>query len=299
MKILTTGASHWGSQRPRIDDGFRQLGHEITYCIDEADLIYSNNPPWDGILEDQRNGIISGKIIFNVLDIPTFLPDFDIPQLRRQLLCADAITSISQFTHDQVVEHCGLESSIIYQPIKPVARQPELAEKPFYRFAHVGRRSDINKYAVIGIYALQILGYHQRDLCLVGNEPGPGDYLGVLSDENLNIVYNSVDFVLCTSKTEGLCLPALESMAAGAIPVVCNHLSTLNELFPADIFPEYRAVEPHPASVATFIARYLNDSAAMEEMKNRLHAHYLKNWADKTRGVDVAQAILNVYEKIK
>ena len=77
-------------------------------------------------------------------------------------------------------------------------------------------------------------------------------------------------------------------MAAGVIPVICADMTTRRELLPPDLFPEYSSVEPEPASVARFIARFASDPAAMAEMKERLHTHYQKEWAHRLTGRAVA-----------
>jgi hypothetical protein len=299
MKIYTDGAKHWGGQLPRIEEGFKELRHNITPYISEADLVYSNNPWWDQIIKDKNEGKIKGKIILNVLDVPVHLQDYDVKKLQAQLHCADAITSISAWTSNSVERYCGLPSKIIYNPIKPVGYKPEIREKPFFKFAHVGRRYDQNKRASVGFFAVQILGFTSNDVCLIGNESGWGNYMGVINDNDLNTVYNSVDFVLATGKIEGIGLPAIEAMACGAIPVLCNDLTTLEEFFPKNIFPEYHEVEPNPPSVARFIARYINNSEAMQEMKLRLLNHYNKNWMSKFSGYSVARSIIDTYDSIK
>lgn len=298
MKVFCAGASFHGGQIDRIADGFRQLGHEVTPHPHEAALLYANDPPhYEQILADRAAGRLHGKVIFNVQDIPEHLfPNFDVSKLRHSLMAADAVTAISRYTRDQVSRYCGLEPVVVYQPIKPVQRDPAMKVTCPYRFASVGRRSDFNKRSSLWVGALQILGVPYKEVALVGNEPGWGDFLGVQSDDNLNRLYNSVDFVLVTSRVEGLNLPALEAMAAGAIPVLCRDLTTREELLPSTTFPEYLAVDPTPPSVAAFIARYLNNAGAMFEMKERLFTHWLDHWAAKTREINVAQRIVEVYE---
>jgi glycosyltransferase involved in cell wall biosynthesis len=149
------------------------------------------------------------------------------------------------------------------------------------------------------VNALQGLGIDPREVALVGAEGGWGNYVGVLSDESLNRVYNAVDFVLMCSIYEGLGLPACEAMATGVIPVICADLPTREEFFPAAAFPEYLKVQPTPESVAAFIARYLNSPPAiMENMKNRLHQHYLDHWQARLSPAGVAGAILKVYNSL-
>lgn len=300
MNVNLHGAVHWGSQLPRIEQGFIELGHQITPYSHEADLIYANNGPYDQILLDKCAGRIRGKVILTLLDVPLHLgASFDYEKTRAQLAQADAVTVISEYVQWQAKEYLGLDSHVIYNPVKPVYRDPSAQLVNRKRFAHIGRKSDPNKRHALGVHAVQILGYQPSDVYLVGNEPGWGDYCGVLSDENLNRVYNSVDFVLCTSKVEGLLLPCLEAMSAGVIPVTCNDMTTRRELLPPDLFPEYSAVDPEPASVARFIAKYVNEPVAIAEMKDRLHTHYQTNWAHKLTGRAVAERIVEVARGIE
>ena len=301
MKVHLNGATHWASQVPRIADGFRQLGHEVTPHVSDADCVYSNNDHAQVVADKAAGRLKPGaKVILAQLDIPLHVPTFDFAACKRELLAADAVCSISAYGHWQLAHYLDIQSTVIFQPIKPVARSPDLARKPFYRFLHCGRRADSNKRFALGVGALQLLEYTHHDLCLVGNEIGWGDYIGVLNDENLNIVYNSVDFVLCTSACEGLCLPVLEAMSCGVVPVVCRDMTTREELLPPGLFPEYEAIEPTPASIARFIAHFVNDDSGVRlaEMKARLQAHFLANWQEKTSGLGVARRILETYERI-
>ncbi len=302
MKVWCNGARHFGSQVPRIEDGFRALGHEVVESYSAADLVYSNDSHAQ-IVRDKLAGTLKpgAKLILTVLDLPLHIPNVAqvIEELRPQLAAADAVCSISRYVQWQLREYMGVESEIVYQPIMDVRHNPTLRVQPFPRFAHVGRRSDSNKRFDVGVAALQILGFGPRDLLLVGNEPGWGDYLGVQSEANLNRVYNSVDFVLCLGKVEGMGLTALEAMACGAVPVICNDLTTRQEFFPSQLFPEYDSVDPTPESVARFIAQFLEDGDRLAAFKRRLHDHYLMRWWYDLSAPGVAERIVGVYEGIK
>lgn len=300
MKIFSTGATFFGGQIDRINQGFISLGHEITPYIDDADLVYSNNFWNDQIIKDKIAGHIRGKIIFNCLDIAPHLLDFPLDRFKGQAKYADAITTISTFVQNDLKARAGVESTVIYNPIKPITR---LAEKPQrrYRAMFVGRVNDPAKNTIVAAQALYLLGFSPNEVITVGDQPPffGGDYWGIAMDEQLNQLYNEVDFVMFTSKSEGLGLPMTEAMAAGAIPVVLRELGTHEEFLPLSIFPEYGVVENDPRSVALFIARFLQNDERMREMKDRLYNHFEKNWREKLSGVGVAKAILQVYEKIK
>lgn len=299
MKIFCAGSRFWGSQIERIEQGFQEVGHEITPHPHEANLLYSNDPGgYTQIIEDKKHGRLFGKVIFNVQDIPTFLPDYDVNKLKSSLEYADAVTSISQFTRNEVRKFCAVESFVVYQPIKPVfAPKCYIGEEGKYRirFLSVGRRFDKNKRTAVWVAALAGLGIDELEVGLVGNEMGWGNYIGVQTDENLAKFYNAVDFVMALGKAEGLNLPMVEAMAVGAIPVIANDLTTREEFLPPFIFPEYLDVDPNPVSVARFVARYLNNDTAMAEMKKRLKNHYDTYWAHKLSPKGVASAILEAY----
>lgn len=298
MKIFTEGGRAPQCQVNRIDDGFRELGHELIDNPSDADLVYSNNfwYPHD-LLELKRNGKIKGKLILNVLDIPLhIIEQIDIERLKSELLLADSVTSISEYTKNSLKQWTGFDSDIIYQPIMPVFKTEE-REKSLYRFTFIGRKSDVNKRVGIGVHALWILGIKSEEVAMIGNEPIQwGVHLGQVKTNILNKIYNETDFVMCLGKVEGLNLPVIEAMATGSIPVVCNDLTTRYELLPPDLFPEYDAVSPSPSSVAMFISQFLQDNTAKEDFKKRLYQHYQDNLKDKFTSRSVAARITSVYE---
>lgn len=306
MKIHTGAAAvFYGGQIDRIEAGFVELGHEIVARPSEADLVYCNDTGHcDQIVVDRRRGSIRGKVIITLLDIPEHNLEPTntreiLAELENTLSAADRVCVISVFVQDQLMRYLKRESSVIYQPIKTVTRKPVERDRRDVWFASFGRRTDRNKRFSLGVRALQLLGVNYNQLALAGNDYMPwGTPLGVLSDTELDSLYNTVDFVFGLGRIEGMGLPALEGMAAGVIPILCNDLSTRQEFFPSAVFPEYDLVEPTPQSVALFIGRYMQDNDAMQAMKDRLHAHYLANWQVKLSGKGVAQAILDVYASI-
>lgn len=299
MKIFTEGCRQVYCQLPRIEQGFRELGHDITPHIGEADLIYFNNPPFSQVVEDKRNGSLRGKIVLNVLDIPIrHIPDYDYGKLSHDLSHADAITSISKGTQADVLYYCGLHSKIIYQPIN-VINNTGTKKYPAFKMLFVGRVNDSQKRTKIGYHAAQIVGFSAEQFLTVGTEvPGYGSYCGVINGPDLDDIYNSVDFVWCGSLWEGLGLPIFECLAAGKIPIICKDFNLREEFFPAALFPEYLEVEPTPESVAKFIIGFMQDNDKYSLLANRLHEHYNNSLKDKFSYLGVAKAILEVYDGI-
>lgn len=298
MKIHTGSSSRFfASQIQRIEEGFVALGHELTPYAAEADLIYVNNPPFTAVVEE--NAKLWGKAILNVQDIPHHIPDYDTGKLTFQLGFSDAVTSISETTRRDLLAATGDDSHVIYQPIMPITRTRE--HKHPFRVLFIGRISDGNKRTMLAVHALQMLGFRPEEIVTVGNQPPwyGGVYWGVAAEGALNDLYNSADFVVMVSKNEGMGLPALEAMAAGAIPLICSDLTTREEFFPSSLFPEYLECAPDPRRIAGFIARFMQDNGAMEGIKDRLHQHYQGVWAHRLSGRGVAEAILRVYEGLK
>jgi len=298
LKIYCEGARFHSGQIQRIEQGFRELGHEVTPYVSEADLLYVNNPPFGQVLADKAGGRLKpgAKVICDVQDIPHHIPSFDKAVLAASLAQADAVTAISETTK-QDVEAIGVKvHGIVYQPIMPIVRTG-IKTYP-YKVLFVGRVNDRNKGSLYAAAALQNLGFNPTEIVTVGMEPPAyrGDFWGVANEAQLNALYNSVDFVCCFSRFEGIGLPMIEAMAAGAIPLVCNDLSTRQEFLPSSLFPEYDAIERTPQSLSLFIARYLQDNDAMDKMKARLYAHYTTRWQEPFSPRGVAKRIIGVYE---
>ena len=78
-----------------------------------------------------------------------------------------------------------------------------------------------------------------NEIKICGSEnPGFGNYLGVISDIELNKIYNSSKFVLLPSKAEGIGLSTIEAMICGSIPVACSDNETAKEFLPTDFICE-------------------------------------------------------------
>ena len=298
MKVCTASSARCpGCQIDRIEDGFLQLGHEITPHIHEADLVYVNNAWFDSVINDKRKGNVKGKIIFNVLDLAPHISTFPLEKLIDQLSWADKVTTISKFVQYDLENRTGYKSDVIYQPIKPIYNNG-IKKHPF-RFLSVGRLNDPNKRNYLAEETLSLLGIEEKELVNVGSEPVRFGYnWGVASDEILNELYNSVDFVLFFGRSEGIGLPMIEALAAGKIPIICNDLTTRQEFLPSKFFPEYDDCYPNAVSLANFLARFMQDNNFYEEFRARLLTHFIFNIGPNFTNIGVAEKILKVYESI-
>jgi len=293
MKIFTSGARCVGSQIERIEEGFLQLGHEITTDITSAGLVYANNAWYDEIIEAKKAGKIKGKIVFTVLDLAPHVPDFPVQKLKEQLVYADHICTISKFVQQDLKNRAGFDSTVIYQPIKKVYRTG--VKKHNFKAMLVGRVNDPAKKAVESVQALIAAGLNGGDVITVGREQPfyGGAWANSVNDEVLNEIYNSVDFVMCMSTSEGMGLPALEAMSVGAVPVLPRDLTTREEFFPTQVFPEYEFVKD-AETAKDFMLTLMRDKERMCEMKTRLVNHFERFWRENLNGDGVAKKILEV-----
>ena len=305
MKIFTAASSrcHW-CQIDRIEKDFIQLGHEITSYPQEADLIYQNNPPFDQIIEDKLNNIFKkdSKIIFNILDIPIHLKNYDVNKIINQLKYADAITSISKYTLDCVKKYCNYDSDVIYQPIMPIKNSfinYDNSKLFNYKFLICGRINDPNKRFDLVIDSLVKLGCKDTDLAVCGpDKPYFGIYQGILREDYLNDLFNSVEYVFMTSMIEGIGLPLIETLAANKIPIICNDLTTREEFLPSNMFPEYNDVYPTVESLSKFINSLENNFYFKSTLKNQLFSYYKDNLEYNFSPRGVAEKIINIYNKL-
>ena len=255
MNIYCAGTEHYINQIDRIREGFIDLGCIITN-IENADIIYCNDQ--SSYDPNFRKKNPKAKIIYNVLDLPPHSMDgskydisryayidnwhgrdFDPLDLKRQLGDCDLITCICKEVQWQILNWCGLESSVIYNPIKEVSYL-NLDDKDKiknqngenYKYLYVGRANDPNKRFNIVAETLIKLGDPAQSLAVVGSEnPRFGDYYGIVSDEILNIFYNSVEYLFFPSAFKSVGLPALESIVTKTKTIVCDDDPTSEEFW--------------------------------------------------------------------
>lgn len=219
------------TQLGALREGFNTLGHQHTPDWGDPDVAFTfiGNPPFDAYLEIPK----TKKTIFNVLDLcPHCVEHGDIvTRLKTQLPLAHRVTAISQTVADELKAKCGVDAQVIYYPSKKVTHTG-VRKYPQFRAMMVGRLGDANKRAGTAVHALIRAGFNEDEVAIVGPEYlGWGTRMGVVSDETLNDLYNSVDYVLALSRNEGILLPPIEGAMCGAIPIVAPDLSTFNEFW--------------------------------------------------------------------
>ncbi len=302
LRVHCLGARLVGGQIDRIEEGFRALGCEVVDKGDGADLVYANDAQHYLTALNLRHIVANpcGRVILNVLDLAPHLgAAFPLDTIKLRVGAADAVTTISSTVQRDIRARLGVEATVVYNPIRDVGGKVHaLGLIPNPRALFVGRVNDPEKRAGVAASALAMLSFGWDDIATVGREQPHygGVYRGEVTDDKLNVLYHAADFLMCPTRHAFLGLPILEAMACGTIPVVCNDLDILDEFLPADVFPEYREVEPTAPSIARFVARFMQDNDAKAEFSARVRAHYEAHWAAKLSPRGVAEAILKVYQ---
>lgn len=285
-------------QIPAIREAFSKLGHINIMDLSDPDLafIFVGNPPFDDYIDLSE----TRKTIFNILDIPFHLKEVDeiINKLRYQLPKASRITTISKTVQKHLFEKCGVNSEVIHYPMKPV-RHTGKKEYSQFKVALVGRLGDPNKRAALAVHALIRAGYEEREIATIGPEYlGYGTRLGTVSNEALNDIYNSVDYVMMMSKNEGIGLPAIEGACCGAIPIVMPDLSTFDEFWADSPLGLNYQTLTSVNKIAELINSLDNNQEWKNEVKQDILAYSELAFRPKFDRMAVVKRILDVYLSI-
>ena len=248
IKISILGADGYTCQIPRIKEGMKNLGHILSE--ESPSLIYANDPTGYNKAMTLKKKFPSSYLILNFLDVPWHFPNIDkqTKLLVEQFLTkADAVTVISFKVKKDLAKFLDKKIEVIYNPIKDVFHDKNI--KKNNTFLYVGRANDpIKRIDLVKESFLKIKN-SVKEIKICGSEnPGFGNYLGVISDIELNKLYNSSKFVLLPSKAEGIGLPMIEGMICGAIPITCSDNLTAKEFSP----PEF-ICEPNAQSIVNKI----------------------------------------------
>ena len=282
MKISVFGMSPFSNL---IKEGFTKLGHEIS--DENPELIYANDPRGykEAIQIKKKNK--EAPLIFNLLDIPWHMPNI---QQQTKLLVnqflnqADFVSVISLKVKKDLSQFFNKKIHIIYNPIKDVYYDEKILKNNMFLF--VGRANDpIKRFDLVRDTLIKIKdGVKKIKVCGAEN-PNFGNYLGYVSDEELNNLYNSTQFVLLPSKAEGIGLPMIESMICGALPITCSDNETAKEFLPRDFI-----CAPDPKSILEHIKKLENEYAN----KRNLAFEFGKRYKEKFNKSSIAKNILNI-----
>ena len=154
-------------------------------------------------------------------------------------------------------------------------------------FLYVGRANDPIKRIKLAYDSIIKISEDLKNIKICGSEnPGFGNYLGVVSDKDLNRLYNSSKFVLLPSKAEGIGLPMIEGMICGAIPIACSDNLTAKEFSPPDFICE-------PNSQA--IANKIEELDKKYEIKRSLALEFGKKYKTQFNKKNIAINIMNLF----
>jgi len=268
-----------------IKEGFTKLGHEIS--DENPELIYANDPRGYKEAMQIKKKYKEVPLIFNLLDIPWHMPNI---QQQTKLLVnqflnqADFVSVISLKVKKDLSQFFNKKIHIIYNPIKDVYYDEKILKNNMFLF--VGRANDpIKRFDLVRDTLIKIKdGIKKIKVCGAEN-PNFGNYLGYVSDEELNNLYNSTQFVLLPSKAEGIGLPMIESMICGALPITCSDNETAKEFLPRDFI-----CAPNPKSMLEHIKKLENEYAN----KRNLAFEFGKKYKEKFNKSSIAENILNI-----
>ena len=286
IKISIFGADGYTCQMPRIKEAMQNLGHILSE--DSPELIYSNDPTGYEKAMLLKKKFPNSFLIFNFLDVPWHMPNVDKQTkllVEHFLAKSDAVTVISHKVKHDLAKFLDKKIEVIYNPIKDVFYDESI--KKNNTFLYVGRANDPIKRVSLLKTALSKTTNGIMDIKICGSEdPGFGTYLNVVSDQELNKLYNSSKYLLLPSKAEGIGLTMIEAMICGSLPIACSDNKTVEEFLPKDFI-----CEPNAQSISDKIEELDKEY----HVKRKLALEYGKKYKIQFDKINVAKNILSVF----
>lgn len=283
MKIKTYGYRFLTDQISRIEQGFKNLGHEIVADPSCADLIYINDRTFEDLEILKKYNC---KKVFNILDVPYFNMNGDAYKRWKYFLShADKVTCISEKVKKDVKYYLNIDAQVIYNPAKDVYNNGINNKDP--RMLFVGRANEPTKRfnlikSFFSFYKLN----DKKLLYICGTEnPNVGNYLGLLSDDELNEQYNLSNIVLCPSIFEGIGLPLIESLICKKMPIACIDNETAREFLPVEFL-----CEPNIQSINNKIRDYFKNKQKYDSIISDLSEKYTNQFNKNS----IAKNIINI-----
>ncbi len=272
-----------------IKEGFIKLGHEISN--NNPDLIFANDPMGYQDATFLKMQYPKAQLILNVLDIPWHFPNIENQiktMIKRFFSKADNVTAISFKVKKDLAKFFDSNTrekiEVIYNPIQDVNYDKKI--KKNNSFLYIGRANDPIKRFNLVRESLSKIKEGNKNIIVCGIEnPNFGNYLGHVSNEKLNILYNEANFLFLPSKAEGIGLSMIEALVCGTIPIACSDNETAKEFLP----PEF-ICEPDPESIVNYIEKINKDYE-----KNRESALKLgKKYKEQFNKINIAKNILGI-----
>ena len=286
IKVTVLGTDGFTCQIPRIKEGMELLGH--TLSEDSPDLIYSNDPKGYEKALILKEKYPNAYLIFNFLDIPWHIENIQKQTellVKNFFLKADAVSVISSKVQKDLAKFYDKKIHVIYNPVKDVYFDEKI--KKDNMFLYVGRANDPIKRIKLVHNSIIKIPEGLKNIKICGSEnPGFGNYVGVVSDKDLNKLYNSSKFVLLPSKAEGIGLPMIEGMICGTIPVTCSDNLTAKEFSPSEFI-----CEPNAQAIVNKIEE-LNKKYSS---KRKLALEYGKKYKNQFNKKNIAINIIDIF----
>ena len=290
IKVSVLGSDGYTCQIPRIKEGMELLGHTLSQ--DSPDLIYSNDPKGYEEALILKEKYPNAYLIFNFLDIPWHIKNIERQTellVKKFFLKADAVSVISFKVQKDMAKFYDKKIHVIYNPVKDVYFDKKIKKNNM--FLYVGRANDPIKRIKLVHDSIIKITEGLKNIKICGSEnPGFGNYVGVISDKDLNKLYNSSKFVLLPSKAEGIGLPMIEGMICGTIPVTCSDNLTAKEFSPAEFI-----CEPNAQSIVNKIEELDKEYETKREMALKLGEKYKIQFDKKT----IAKNIIDIFNSEK
>ena len=286
IKVCILGSDGYTCQIPRIKKGMESLGHILSE--NSPDLIYSNDPKGYEKALILKEKYPNAYLIFNFLDIPWHIENIQKQTellVKNFFLKADAVSVISSKVQKDLAKFYDKKIHVIYNPVKDIYLDKKIKKENI--FFYVGRANDPIKRIKLAHDSLTKIPNGLKNLKICGSEnPGFGNYLGVISDKDLNKLYNSSKFVLLPSKSEGIGLSMIEGMICGAIPITCSDNLTAKEFSPPDFI-----CKPDAQSIVNKIQELDKNY----ESKRRTALEYGKKYKIQFDKKTIAKNIINIF----
>ena len=285
IKVAIYGWDGFTCQIPRIKEGMQTLGHILSQ--DSPDLIYCNDPIEFQKAIDLKKKYPKAFLILNILDIPWHFTNINkiIEMWKNFLIQADAVTTISLKVKKDLSQLLDKKIYVIYNPIKDVYYDENVKKNNM--FLYVGRANDPIKRIGLVRESLTKIPDGLKSIKICGSEnPGFGNYLGVVSDQELNKLYNSSKYVYLPSKAEGIGLTMIEAMICGAVPITCSDNLTAKEFSPKNFI-----CEPTPQCIADKI----NEINKEYKINRNLSLEYGKKYKVQFDKKNIAENIINIF----
>ncbi len=286
IKVTILGSDGYTCQIPRIKEGMELLGHSLSEV--SPDLIYSNDPKGYDKALILKEKYPNAYLIFNFLDIPWHVENIERQTellVNNYFLKADAVSVISFKVQKDLAKFYDKKIHVIYNPVKDVYFDEKIKKNNM--FLYVGRAKDPIKRIKLVHESIIKIPAGLKNIKICGSEnPGFGNYVGVISDKDLNKLYNSSKFVLLPSKAEGIGLPMIEGMICGTIPITCSDNLTAKEFSP----PEF-ICEPNAQAIVEKIEELNKKYDSKRSLALEYGAKYKKQFNKK----NIATNIIDIF----